>query len=138
MCGNFRPFENKNVQIWDHFFPILIPKYSKSLKSLEIGLQEVGEKRTLNGMNLVCTCRRTYLSIFKARSNKKIFFFFLQWFFIISKQQYLNLRPLLSITFPQVFRIVKKFRDWTSGNECKKSFKWSEQSVTFTQTHIRT
>ena len=47
--GNFRPLPNKNVQIWDHFFPLLFPKNSESLNILDIQLREVGAKRRLNG-----------------------------------------------------------------------------------------
>ena len=47
--GNFRQFSNKNVHIWDHFFPLLFPKDSESLKILVIRLREVGAKRPLNG-----------------------------------------------------------------------------------------
>ena len=32
----FRPLPNKNVQILDHFFPLLFPKDSESLKILDI------------------------------------------------------------------------------------------------------
>ena len=45
--GDFRQFSNKNVHIWDHFFPLLFPKDSESLKILDIRLREVGEKRPL-------------------------------------------------------------------------------------------
>ena len=48
--GNFTPFMSKNFQIWDHFFPLLFPKGSKNLKSLDIQLWEVGAKRPLNGV----------------------------------------------------------------------------------------
>ena len=34
----------KSFQIRDHFFPIIFPKESKNLKSLDIELLEVGEK----------------------------------------------------------------------------------------------
>ena len=47
--GDFRPLSNKNVQMLDHFFPLLFPKDSKSLKILDIRLCEVGAKRPLNG-----------------------------------------------------------------------------------------
>ena len=47
--GDFRPLPNKNVQIWDHFFPLLLPKDSESLKILDIWLWEVGAKKLLNG-----------------------------------------------------------------------------------------
>ena len=51
--GDFTPFFSKKVQIWDHFFPLLFPKDSEYLKSLDIGLREVGAKRPLNGVNKV-------------------------------------------------------------------------------------
>ena len=47
---NFSPFMSKSFQIWDHFFPLLFPKDFKNLKSLDIGLWEVGVKRPLNGV----------------------------------------------------------------------------------------
>ena len=37
----------------DHFFPLLFPKNSESLKKLDIGLREVGAKRPLNGTSKV-------------------------------------------------------------------------------------
>ena len=55
MFGDFRPFSNNNVQIWDHFFPLLFPKNSESLTILDIQLQEVGAKRYLNGSSKVNT-----------------------------------------------------------------------------------
>ena len=42
-------FQAKQFQTWDHFFPLLIPKDSKSLISLQSVLQEVGAKRCFNG-----------------------------------------------------------------------------------------
>ena len=51
--GDFRPLSNKNVQIWDHFFPFFFPKNSESLKILDIWLREVGAKRRLNGTSKV-------------------------------------------------------------------------------------
>jgi hypothetical protein len=51
--GNFRPLPNKNVQILDHFFPLLFPKDSESLKMLDIRLREEGAKRPLNGTSKV-------------------------------------------------------------------------------------
>ena len=35
--------------MWDHFFPLLFPKDSESLKILDIRLRKVGAKRRLNG-----------------------------------------------------------------------------------------
>ena len=43
------------------------------------------------------------------------------------EQKFYNLRPLLTITFPQGFRISIKFGHWTSGSGGKKTFKRSEQ-----------
>ena len=37
----------------DHFFPLLFPKDSESLKILDIRLWEVGAKRPLNGTSKV-------------------------------------------------------------------------------------
>ena len=51
MHGDFTPFMSKNIQIQDHFFSLISPKDSDDLKSLDIGLMEVGAKRRLNGMN---------------------------------------------------------------------------------------
>ena len=49
MCCDFTPFMSKSFQIWDNFFPLVFPKDSKNLKRLDIGLQDVGAKRCLNG-----------------------------------------------------------------------------------------
>ena len=46
--GNFRLFLSKIFQIWDHFFPLIFPKDSKSLKILDIQFWKVGAKRRLN------------------------------------------------------------------------------------------
>ena len=53
--GNFRQFLNKIFHIWDHFFPLLFPKDSESLKILDIRLREVGAKWCLNGTSKVST-----------------------------------------------------------------------------------
>ena len=45
--GDLRQFSNNNVYIWDHFFPLLFPKDSESLKILDIRFREVGAKRPL-------------------------------------------------------------------------------------------
>ena len=47
------PSGSKNVQIRDHFFPLLFSKDSESLKSLDIRLREVGAKRLLNDTSKV-------------------------------------------------------------------------------------
>ena len=61
MRGNFRPLPNKNIQMLDHFFPLLFPKDSESLQLLDIRLREVGAKKRLNGTSKVNrqTQRRT-------------------------------------------------------------------------------
>ena len=41
----------------------------------------------------------------------------------ISKLKISNLRPFLSLTFPQGFGISKKLKDCISGSGCKKTFK---------------
>ena len=46
------------------------------------------------------------------------------------EQKFSNLRPLLSITFPQGFRKSKKFGHWTLRSEGKKTFKQGEQIKT--------
>ena len=53
--GNFTPFMSNSFQIGDHFFSLLFPKYSEDLKSLDIGLLEVGAKRRLNGVRNINT-----------------------------------------------------------------------------------
>ena len=53
MRGDFWQFLNKYDHIWDHFFPLLFPKDSESLKILDIQLWEVGAKRPLNGTSKV-------------------------------------------------------------------------------------
>ena len=51
--ADFTQFLSKKVQIWDNFFPLLSPKDSEYLKSLDIGLQEVGAKIPLGGVDKV-------------------------------------------------------------------------------------
>ena len=52
---------------------------------------------------------------------------FAQRFFTFYKQKFSNLRPLLSITFPQGLLKSKKFRHWTLGSGGKKTVKRSDQ-----------
>ena len=44
----FHYFFSTNVQNWDHFFSLFVPRDSEYLKSFDIGLWEVGVKRPLN------------------------------------------------------------------------------------------
>ena len=55
-------FMRKSFTIWNHFWPLLFPKESQYLKSLDIELLEVGAKRCLNGVNK-----------WKKKSVKKLF-----------------------------------------------------------------
>ena len=45
----FTRFMSKSSQIWQHSFPLFFLKDSKNLKSVHIGLREVGTKRPLKG-----------------------------------------------------------------------------------------
>ena len=114
MCGGFRLLTNKNVRIRDHFFPLLFPKDSENLKSLDIGLREVGAKWRLIGVN-------------KWRRKKSLKKKMPRRFCNLYEQKFSNLRPVLSITFPQEFRKSKKFGHWTLWIWGKKTFKRSEQ-----------
>ena len=111
MRGDFRPLPNKNVQMLDHFFPLLFLKDSKSLKIFDIRLQEVGAKRPLNGTS-------------KVKKVREKNFFFARRFSTIFKQKYSYLRPLLFVTFPQGFRISKNTGYPTSETGGKKTVKW--------------
>ena len=46
-CSGFTPFMSKCFQIRDHFFPVLFSEDSENVKSVDIGLWEVGAKRCL-------------------------------------------------------------------------------------------
>ena len=121
--SDFRPIPNKNIQMLDHFFPLHFPKNSESLKILDIRLLEVGAKRPLNGTSKV-----------KKSGGKKLFF----WAAILDNFQQKKcsyLKPFLSITFPQGFRISKNIGHPTSGSGAKIPFigtskvkKWGEKN----------
>merc|ERR1712105_34367 len=96
MRGDFRPLPNENVQMLDHFFPLLFPKDSESLKILDIRLREVGAKRPLKK-----TENRRRSKKVKKVEKKKLFF--VTRFSTIFKHKCSYLRPFLSITFPQGF-----------------------------------
>ena len=113
---DFRQFSNKNVHIWDHFFPLLFPKDSESVKILDIQLREVGAKRPLKK-----TENRRRSKKVKKVEKKKLFF--VTRFSTIFKQKCSYLRPLLSSTFPQGFRISKNIRHLTSGSGGKMRLK---------------
>ena len=96
-------FVSKSFQIRGHFFPLLFPKDSENLNFLDIGLWEVRAKRRLNEVN---------------KWRKKCLFL-PQRFYTLYEQKFSNMRPLLSITFPQGFLKSKKFEYWTSGSGVK-------------------
>ena len=106
--GNFRPFLREKFQIWDHFFPVLFPKDSESLKILDIRLQEVGAERRLNGTSKVNKWR-------KKSEEKNHFRRFLSKNIPILDHFF----PLL---FPQGFWISKYFGHPTLGSGGKKTF----------------
>ena len=95
-------------------FPLLFPKYSKYLKSLDIRLWELGAQ----------TFKRSYHM--KSNPKNKL----LRRFYTLYEQKFANMRQLLLITFLQGFRISKKFLHWTLGNGCKKTVKHSENRQT--------
>ena len=70
LCGDFRPLPNKNVQMLDHFFSLLFPKDSESLKILHIRLREVGAKRPLNVTSKVNTQTNTQADISTYRKHR--------------------------------------------------------------------
>ena len=96
----------------DHFFPLLFSKDSESLKILDIRLREVGAKRPL---------KKTENRRRPKKVKKKTFF--ARQFQTIFKRKCSYLRPLLSITFPQGFRISKHIGHPSSGSGGKKTVK---------------
>ena len=98
--GDFRKFLNKNVHVWDHFFPLLFPKDSESLKILDIRLWEVGAKRRLNGTSKVDrhTDRRT-----DRRTDKST---------------YRKHRP----RGPMLWKLVRRCETEVDGDACKASY----------------
>ena len=73
--GDFRQFSNKTIHIWDHFFPLLFPKDSESLKKLDIRLWEVGAKRPSKGTSKVKKVREKNYFLrcnFRQFSNKNV------------------------------------------------------------------
>ena len=67
------------------------------------------------------------LKLLKYNLAKKIEIKIVGQFYTIYEQKFSNLRPCLSITFPQGFSKSKKFLNLTSGSGGKKTFIQSEQ-----------
>ena len=91
--GDFKKFSNKNVQMLDHFFPLLSPKDSESLKILDSRLWEVGAKRRLNGTSKVNgqTHRRTFQLIESIDPEGRCFENFRIIMFFCANNLWLNL-----------------------------------------------
>ena len=106
---------SKSLEIWDHFFPLLFPKDSENLKSLDIGLWEVGAKRRLNKVNK--WRRKNHKNLFLPRQ-----------FHTLYEKKFSNMRPLLSIT--QGFRKSKKFAHWTLWSGGKSPLKGKRNTNT--------
>ena len=86
------------------------------------------EHRRKTGINqreglLQHVLQRVFYSIWSPPISQKKLFFFVWRFQTTSKQKCSNLRPLLSITFPQGFRISKNIGHLTLGSGGKKTFK---------------
>ena len=71
------------------------------------------------------TCKRSEQMKKKKKTEKKTVL--PRQFYTLYEHKFSNLRPLLSITFPQRFRESKKFAHWTSGSGGKKTVKRIEK-----------
>ena len=80
---------------------------------MDIALREVGVKRPFNKVK-------------NDKNPKKKHFFCRGNFTSFLRKNCSNLRPFLSITFPQGFWIFKNFEHWTSISGVKKTTKWSK------------
>ena len=94
----------------NHFFPLLFPKDSESLKILDIRLREVGAKRPLNGTSKVKEVREKKLLFCAAILDN------FQTKMFISETTSFH-------TFPQGFRISRNIRYPTLGSGGKKIVK---------------
>ena len=111
------------IQSWSSSFfiymqknpALLFPKDSESLTILDIRLRVVGAKRPLNGTSKVKKVREKNFFCAAILDNFQT--------------------KILSITFPQGFRISKNIGHPTSGNGGKKTVKWYLKSE---QTHRQT
>ena len=114
--GNFTPFTSKSFQIWDHLFLLLFLKDSK--------IKEKKFEHWTSGSWGKKTFERNEQRRKKWVNN---YFFLPLRLYTLFEQRFSNLRPLCSITFPQGFRLSKKFGHWTLGTGGKKNFKRSEK-----------
>ena len=84
--GNFTPFMREIFQIWEHFFPLLFPKDSEKLNGLDIGRQEAGAKRPVNGVRNTDTKKSC-----SVRQNSPKTNFFVWQFYTLAKVQFTKL-----------------------------------------------
>ena len=80
MCGDFTPFIGKSFQMWDHFFLLIFPNDSESLKFLDLQLWELAAKRRWNSTSKVNrrTDRQTdtggHFDLKKASAHTSLYF----------------------------------------------------------------
>ena len=109
---------------------MIFAKTIPSIQQLGYIICAIKKKRIRETKNLSTDAdSSTDTKILLVRQNlpKKKPLFFAQKFYTLYEQKLSNLRPLLSLTFPQGVRKSKKFNHWTSENGGKKTFKRSEQ-----------
>ena len=106
--GDFALFISKSFQIWDHFFLLLFPKDSENLKSLDIGLWEVGARRPLNRVRNTDT-KKILLS--KAKFAEKLTLFCAAIFHPLLKKVFKSETTSLFYFSPRIANLQKV---WTS------------------------
>ena len=87
-------------------------------------ISHTGDKAALNQCGQQHRYQRNPASKAKFVENQT---FFAPRFYTLYEQKYFNLRPFISISFPQGFGKFKKQRRQTLGSGGKKTFKWSDQ-----------
>ena len=108
-CSKFTPFMIKSCQIWVLSFTFLFPKVSENLKTLDIGLWEVGENRRLNRVNIL-----------KKKICKKLIL--PRQSYTLYDQKFSNLRPPLLLFFPKKSKNLKSLQIglWEVGVKKRK------------------
>ena len=98
-------------KIWDHFLTLLFPKDSEYWKSLEIGLREVGGKKTFKRSEQMKKKNSFRCGAFQPFVSKNVQIW--DHFF--------------SLFFNKEFQISKKFGHWTLRSGGTKTVKLSEK-----------
>ena len=119
----FTPFMSKSCQIQGHYFLLLFLEDLEKVKIMDIGLQEVGAKRCLNGVN-------KWIKYVKQT-------FFVGRFHTLYEEKFSNLGPFLYITFPQLFQKSNKFGNWTFGSGAKRPLNRVKNSNTKKSCSVR-